>query len=427
MDSRSDKRAIISWCFFDWANSAFPTVIVTFVFAAYFTENISETKEEGTALWGYTIGLSGLIIAIVAPVLGAMVDSGWRTKPWLAAFVIISSLATGALWWVEADPEFVILSLILIFIANTAFEVGMVFYNSMLGTIAPRSMVGRISGWGWGLGYLGGLSCLGLLLILFIFDDYAIFTLGSDGAANVRIVGPFVAVWFILFSIPLFLWTPDPPASTLPSQKTIKHGLLKLYRTFSRIEKFGQIIRFLVARMFYNDGLNTLFAFGGIYAAGTFGLNFTELMIFAIAMNIMAGLGSMSFAWADDRYGAKNIIIICLIGIICATGIIIFTSEIILFWVICLILGLFVGPIQSASRSLMVVMSPPEMRAEMFGFFALSGKVTAFLGPVLLGWVTVMLQSQRLGIATVMIFFIIGLILLLNVKVHEQEHAGAKS
>ena len=415
-NNRASNRALAAWCSFDWANSAFPTVITTFVFAAYFTEGVSADKAAGTAAWGYAISVSAVLIAVLSPILGAVADHGGRRKPWLLVLTMTCVAASAGLWWVEPDASFALMALVLVVIANTAFETGMVFYNAMLADLVPRDKLGRLSGWAWGLGYFGGLACLVVMLAGFIQTDAPWFGLSKDMAEHVRISGPVVAVWFALFSLPMFLWVPDKPKSTIPAAQAVKQGMRALSDTIRRIGEFRNVARFLIARMFFIDGLNTLFAFGGIYAAGTFGFSFEDLILFGIGMNVTAGLGAAGFAWADDRFGAKAVIMVAVSGLIVLSAIVLVVESKILFWTFGLPLGVFVGPAQSASRSMMARMAPADMRTEMFGLFALSGKATAFMGPALLGWVTVTMDSQRWGMATILAFFVVGLWLMRGVR-----------
>ena len=410
------RRVQAAWCLYDWANSSFPAVILTFVFAAYFTRSVSVNPVEGTAQWGMAISLSAIAIAIISPVLGAIADNNGPRKPWLGVFTVLCIVATGFLWIVEPHPAFVLPGLILLGIANFAFETAVVFYNAMLPEFTPRPLLGRMSGWGWGLGYAGGLVCLGLILLVFICATPAPFGLDRSALEHVRIVGPVAALWYGVFALPLFLFVPDCPSSGVSIGVSIKRGLRQLVQTFWRIRDHKEIMRFLVGRMIYTDGLNTLFAFGGVYAAGTWGMAVDEVILFGIAMSLTAGIGAAGFAWIDDWIGAKRTIIIALFGLIVFGGLIFVVTSKAAFWGLGMGLGIFFGPAQAASRSLMARMAPKELRTEMFGFYALSGKATAFIGPALLGWVTVMANSQRVGMATVLIFFVVGLIIIWPLK-----------
>lgn len=416
MTARSvSSRAIAAWCFYDWANSAFPAVISTFIFATYFTQGVVKDTTLGTALWSWSVTVSALVIAAGSPPMGAIADAAGRRKPWLLALSAITVAACFSLWFVKPDPSYAVLGLVLYGIANAGFEFGTVFYNAMLADIAPPAKIGRISGWGWGMGYAGGVVCLVVILAFFVQSDHPLFGLDKAQAEHVRAVGPISALWFALFSIPLFLWTPDAPSKGL-GMAAIRRGLSDFVRGIRQLRRHGNVLRFLLAQMIYTDGLNTLFAFGGIYAAGTFHMDISEVTLFGIALNITAGVGAAGFAWIDDWIGAKRTVSIALVALTVLGAGILFVHDKHLFWALSLALGCFFGPAQAASRSLMARLAPPELRAEMFGMFAFSGKATSFVGPFLLGTVTLAAGSQRAGLSTVLLFYIVGLILLQRVR-----------
>lgn len=412
---RPSARALIAWCSYDWANSAFPTVVATFVFSAYFVRAVAVDEVTGTAQWGYAMSLSAILMAVTAPVFGAIADHGGRRKPWILAFTLLCVVTSSLLWFAAPDPAYILFALAVVVIANFAFETGIVFYNAMLPELAPPSMVGRVSGWAWGLGYFGGLSCLALALVGFVQPETPWFGLDREAAEHVRATALIVSVWFAVFSIPFFLFTPDSPATGIGGMEAVRRGVSTLIGTLRQIRRYADIARFLLARMIYTDGLNTLFAFGGAYAAGTFGMDYDEIILFAIAINVTAGLGAAAFAWIDDWIGPKLTILISLAALTVLGTALCFVESKALFWALGLPLGIFIGPTQSASRSLMARAAPPALRAEMFGLYAFSGKVTAFLGPALLGWVTVAMDSQRWGMATILIFLVLGALLLLPV------------
>ena len=415
-DQQKTPGAIIGWCLYDWANSAFPTVITTFVFAAYFTKAVAADSISGTEQWGYAISASALAVALTGPLLGAIADHAGARKPWIAVLSLLCVVATTMLWFTRPDPADIIWALFFVALANYGFEMSMVFYNAMLAEIAPKKLIGRISGWGWGLGYAGGLLCLTVALVLFIDPKSALFGLDKAASEPVRATTLLVAAWFGLFSIPLFMMTPDAPSSGISMAAAIRRGLAEFVTTIKQVRQHANIFRFLIARMFYTDGLTTLFAFGGIYAAGTFGMGFSELIMFGIALNVTAGIGAALFGWIDDGLGSKKTIVIAVSALIVLSAAVLWAPTKTWFWILGMPLGIFVGPAQAASRSMMTHLAPPEMRNEMFGLYALSGKATAFMGPALLGWVTAMANSQRAGMATILVFFIIGLLLLIPIR-----------
>lgn len=411
-----NKRAIVSWCLYDWANSAFPTVIATFVFAAYYAKAVAVDEITGTSQWAYAMSLSALAVAVASPILGAVADHSGRRKPWLLAFTSLCVVSTALLWFARPEPSSIIWALAFAALANFAFETGMVFYNAMLPALAPRAMIGRVSGWGWGLGYIGGLVCLAVALVVLIQPDPPLFGLEAAAAEPVRATVLLVALWFGFFSVPFFLFTPDVKSTGVSAGEAVRRGLASLAGIVRNARHYRQVLLYLLARMVYTDGLNTLFGVGGIYAAVTFGMSFDQLLIFGIAMNVTAGLGAAGFAWIDDWIGPKPTIFISLIALTAIGAGLLMVESQTWFWVLALLLGIFFGPAQAASRSLMARIAPPHMVTEMFGLYALSGKATAFVGPALFGWVTALSGSQRVGLSTVLVFFIVGMLLLLPVR-----------
>jgi UMF1 family MFS transporter len=416
MQPAAPTRDLVAWSLYDWANSAFPTVVTTFVFAAYFTQAVAASPELGTAQWSRAQSLAALAVALLSPVLGAIADRGGSRKPWLLALTLLSIAATALLWFVHPHPGHAGRALVLVALATVGFELASVFYNAMLPALAPREAVGRWSGWGWGLGYAGGLASLVVCLVGFIQTDAPWFGLGKAEAANVRATALVVAVWFAVFALPLFLLVREPPAPSLPLVAATRAGLRTLAQTLREVRKHRVLMLFLLAQMLYADGLVTLFAFGGIYAAGTFGMALAEVIQFGILLNVTAGLGAACFARLDDRLGARPVIVFSLLALLASGAAAVLVESKTAFWILGALLGVFVGPVQAASRSMVARLAPPDMRGEMFGLLALSGKATAFLGPAALGAATLYFESQRAGMATILLFWLAGLILLLGVR-----------
>jgi UMF1 family MFS transporter len=412
-----DRGAIAAWCLFDWASNAWPTVITTFVFAAYVTKGVAPTAEVGTAWWGTATSIAALFVALSTPIAGAVADRAGRRKPWIAALTLLTVVVSALLWTIEPDPSDLLPAVVLVALGVIGFEAGQVFYNAMLAEIAPPRLIGRVSGWAWGLGYAGGLGCLGTCLGLLVLPDPPLLPLDPDAQEPVRFTGFVVAAWFALFSVPFFWRVPDRPSQGLNTGTAIVAGFVQIRRALRELlPKHRRIAHFLLARMLYTDGLTTLFSFGGVYAAGTFGMDFQDVLIFGIVLNVTAGLGAAGFAWVDDWIGPKRTILISLVGLIAVGVAALLVETEIGLYIAGSFLGVFFGPAQAASRSLMARMAPAGERTEMFGLYALSGKATAFIGPALVGWVTYLAGSQRVGMATILVFFIAGLALLIPLK-----------
>ncbi len=413
-----NRKEIWSWCFYDFGNSAFTTLVITFIYSTYFTKAIAANEIDGTYLWSQAIAITAVVVALLSPLLGAVADQGGYRKIFLALATYIS-IGTTALLFFPQKGE-VLFALALVVIANVAFELGGVFYNAYLPEIVTREKIGRISGYGWGFGYLGGLLAMLLAMVGFVSPDVPWFGLNPETGAHIRGTNFVVAIWFFIFTLPAILFLKNKKKET---KLIIGHLVLNSFRqikeTFHDIKIYKNTVRFLVSRLIYNDGLVTIFAFGAIYASGTFGFTFNEIMMFGIVLNIAAGLGAFLMGFIDDIIGGKLTIQISLIGLMLAVIIAVFANSKFLFWVSGIVVGLFAGPNQSASRSLMGRLTPPTKINEFYGFFAFSGKLTSFLGPMLLGIFTKYFASQRFGVAIVFIFFFVGFLLLRGV--HERE------
>jgi MFS transporter, UMF1 family len=410
----ASKRAIYSWAFFDFANSPFTTLVVTFVYSTYFTQAIAANAIEGTLLWSRAVTITAVIVALLAPVLGALADRGGLRKRFIVIATLISAAATAALYGVM--PGQVIAALTIFVVANVAFEFAGVFYNAFLPDLTKPQNFGKVSGWGWGLGYIGGLLALGVALVTLVQPEQPWFGFSTQDGENIRATNLLVAGWFLVFSLPLFFFVHDRRPRDRVTPAVVRDAFAQLGRTFREVRKHRETIKFLVARLIYNDGLVTIFAFGGIYAAETFGFTLNQVLVFGIVINLAAGLGAIAMGYLDDLIGAKRTIIVSLFGLIGAglTGV--FADDPAWFWVAGVAIGIFSGPNQAASRSLMARYAPPGMHNEFFGFFAFSGKLTAFVGPFLLGVMTALADSQRAGMAVVIAMFVIGLVLLTQVR-----------
>lgn len=415
MSKRDKILQIGAWCLYDWGIAPFSIMVITFIFAAYFTSAVAINKIEGTYQWANATALAGIIIAIASPIVGSIADHGGHHKRWLFSLTAICIAATALLYFVYPTPSSVPLALACLVVGTVAYEVGLVFYNAFLPHIAPKAYVGRISGWGWSAGYLGGIVALSIALVWFVDNRMGWFD--TKTAEQIRACGPFAAVWILLFVLPMFMMVRDIPTRRASMHHAVRDGWRELIATLKKLPQEKNILLYLISHMIYTDGLNTLFAFGGIYAAGTYGMTFQEVMLFGITMNVAAGIGALVLAWADDYFGSKETVLFSLVGLTLFGIPILFLHDKYTFWVIALLVCLFVGPVQSASRSLMVHLTHKSLSAEMFGLYALSGRITAFIGPWILGALTLMFDSQRIGMATVIVFFIIGGLLLLPVKV----------
>ena len=419
-----NKRALWSWALYDWANSAFFTIILTFVFAQYFSVSVIQDEVAGTRAWGNIVGISGVFIAILAPILGAIADQSGRRKPWLISFTLLCVLSSAMLWTITPDQDQFWSAALWVGLGTLGAEFAFIFYNAMLPDLASPARTGRWSGWAWSLGYVGGVTSLVVALYGFIEADATLFNLDRDQAEHVRATFVVVAVWYLVFALPAFVFVPDRPATGLGLAAATRAGFAQLRESIAHVRQYRDIVRFLIARMLYTDGLATIFTFGGVYAAGPFNMSSTEVLQFAIALNVTAGLGALGFAWVDDALGGRNTILMALVGLSVSAFAILVVDGATAFWVWGMILGIFVGPLQSASRSHLARVAPPHLQTQMFGLFAFSGKATAFAGPLLVGWVTAVTDSQRWGMSTILVFLLIGFLLMLKVPATEARKTG---
>ena len=416
---------------YDFANQPFTTLVVTFIYGTFFTKVIAENEIVGTMLWSRGITITAIIVALLSPIMGAIADRGGYRKLYLIFWTWVSIIGALILWFpVEGQVVFALTAFI---IGNVGFEMGGVFCNAFLPEITTKKNIGRVSGYGWSFGYVGGLVALAIALLLFVNPDIPIFNLDKSAHEHIRATNIMVAIWFAIFSIPTFLFVNQEKRPKQKIKPMIIESIIQVRNTFRNVRQYKEMTKFLIARLIYNDGLITVFAFGGIYAAGTFGFSFQDILIFGIVLNVAAGLGAFMMGFLDDMIGGKSTIQVSNIGLIVACIIAVsapdrdlfnITLPIIgstlitgksMFWLSGILIGIFSGPNQSASRSLMARFVPKDRENEFFGFFAFSGKATAFMGPFLLGVLTQIFESQRYGIAVVILFLIVGFILLRSV------------
>jgi UMF1 family MFS transporter len=441
------RSAVISWIFFDWAAQPYFTLITTFIFAPYFTSHVAADPASGQSLWGFATAAAGLMIALLSPVLGAIADASGRRKPWIAAFGALLVIGASLMWFGRPGDVSAIPALLLAYgIATIGVEFATVFNNAMMPTLVPPNQIGRLSGTGWATGYVGGI--LSLILVLgflaadpetgrTLFGRMPLFGLDPISHQGDRITGPLTGIWFIIFVAPMFLLTPDYPAKRRIGA-ALRAGLTDLRRTLAELPKQKSLAAFLLANMIYTDGLVSLFAFGGIYAAGTFGWDTIRIGTFGIILAIAGTFGAWLGGRLDDRLGPKRVIAgSMLILLFAIVAILLVDKDSILFIKVApptpdgalfcasaerayLFLGCLIGaaggPLQAASRTLLIHMAPKDRIAQYFGLFALTGKVTSFVGPLLIGVITAVTESQKAGMAVLVLFFVAGLVLLARVR-----------
>ena len=394
-------RSLMSWSLYDWASSPVPTLHATFIFSVYFTTAVM--PEGGTAAWTWMTSATALLVAVAAPVLGRLADRHGWLKACLGLVTAIGAAATAGLWFVLPDPHYAMLALALSAASIFAMEIGFVFYNAMLPSVAADSEYGRASGLAWGLGYVGAIIALAVVLFLFVLPQDPALGIGKADAAHIRITMCFAALWLVVFALPLFLFVRQPPA-----RDDTRPFLASLRQSIGTAMQIPDMARFLLARMLFADGLVTLFAFGGIYAATVFGLSQTMVLVFGILLNITAGLGAAAGGFADDRVGSVAVMRGCLLALAGLGTVAVLAPNETVFWIAGAALGLFIGPLQSSARAYVARRAPPDQRASLFGLMMFSGKATSFVGPLLYGVLVTATGHERAGMVVVILMIVGG-------------------
>ena len=405
-------KKIFNFALYDFANSAFTTIIITFIFSTYYAKEIAPNPILGQSYWGWTIGITGVIVAIIGPLLGSFADKKNYTEFFIKIFTIICISLTCLLWFSKPSEKYLLYTLLIVGLANIFYELSLIFYNSTLKKISESENLGKSSGFSFALGYIGGIIVLIICIKIFIDNNTLPFGLSNENSENVRVTSIFVALWYLIFSIP-FLF----------NLKKINN--YKIQKTTNDIKNFKEIIwdkglnnigKFLLARMLYADGLNAIIVMGGIFAVGVFKLEIKDLLVLSVLMNVTAFIGAIIGGYANDRFSSKSVIIFSLIGLILSSSIILFLKSKIIFLVFASINGFFIGPVQSASRVFMTKSIDENNQASGFGLFALSGKLTSFIGPLLVSTITYISNSQKIGFSSAIVLLLIGLLILLKVK-----------
>ncbi len=442
----ASKKGVLSWMFFDWAAQPFHTLLITFIFAPYFVAFVAPNAVDGQVMWGNATALAGFIIAILAPVLGAVADASGPRKPWIATFSFLAIMGAAALYWAVPNsigtPSTVTLALGAFVIALIGIEFAAVFTNAMMPTLVPREEMGKLSGSGWALGYVGGLIALIFVLATMSANPETGKTLlgldpifGMDAATNEgdRASGPLSAIWYLIFIIPLFLFTPDKKKIASAKGK-VAQGLKNLWNTITSLPKRPSLFSFLFSSMLYRDGLNALYAFGGIYAATVLGLSIVQVGIFGILAALTGAIGAFIGGRLDARFGPRPVVFVsCWLLVLACTIIVSTTTEftlfvvpitnpsipLIVFYIAGMLIGAAGGTLQAASRTLLIDQVDKKDATQAFGLYALAGRATAFIGPWAIAYVTAISQSQRIGITPVIALLALGAIGLFWVKAKE--------
>ncbi len=453
----SAKKRIWGWMMFDWASQPYNTLLLTFIFGPYFAEIVTDmmmadgmgeklAKAKAQEYWGWGLAVTGIIIAVTAPILGAFADSSGHRMAWIKFFSVFYIVGAFGLWWTAPDSFSILWALVFFGIGFIGMEFTTVFTNSMLPSLVSREDTGKISGSGFALGYWGGVLALAIMFPLFVENSNGVTLLGKppilglDGASRegTRFAGPFAAIWFIIGMIPFFLWVREKP-SDVQMEGSVRDALRRLWVTLKSLPKRVSMFSFLTSSLFYRDALNGLYGFGAIYARGVLDWSIILIGIFGVISAITAAIFAYIGGRIDQKIGPKPVLIATIVTLLTVCIIIVsmtrealfgfsFTAGSnlpdIIFFVCGGVIGAAGGMLQASSRTMMVRHADPDRPTEAFGLYALSGKATAFLAPALIAIVSNISGDQRIGITPLIFLFALGLVLLIWVK-PKGEHSAS--
>jgi UMF1 family MFS transporter len=422
------RGPVLAWSLWDWGSAAFNAVIVTFVFSVYLTDAVGEDLSgpiSASSWLGWSIGAASLVIAVLAPVMGQRSDASGHRKRSLALLTLSVVAVTALMFLVEDSPDFLWLGLVLIAVGTVLFELAQVPYFAMLRQVSTPDTVGRVSGIGWAFGYLGGIVLLIIVYVGLIAGDGGVLGVSTDNGLNIRWVALVAAIWFLVFSIPVLRAVPELPADASPVPSV---GFLEAYRVlFASIRTMWRedrhVLQFLIASALFRDGLAGVFTFGAVIAVSVYGFTDDTVIPFGIAANVAAAGGAIAAGRLDDRLGPRRVITASLVSMLVAGVVLLFVHGMAGFWVFGLVLCLFVGPAQSASRTYLVRLTPPGKEGQYFGLYAMTGRAASFLAPTLFGLFAFVGGDDRWGILGVMLVLLAGLLALLRVPALTRDRA----
>jgi UMF1 family MFS transporter len=427
----------LGWALYEWARNPYYILVIIYVFGPYFINVVVGDPVRGQTIWGYATAIAGAILAVCGPVLGAVADAVGARKPWLAACTILAIPAMASLWFARPGMGEAVLPVMASLVAATAlFEFSIIFHNAMLPGLAARGRVGALSGLGLALGNASGVLLFVFVLVAWIRAEHPLFGLDRATYEPERAIGLLTGLWFGLFSLPLFLFTPDSPGTGRRLMPAIRQGIGTLFHTLLELRRYRNVALFVLARMIFADGFGITLTFTGIYAAGIFGWGSNMLVIYGIVLSVVAGLASIIAGRVDDRFGSRRALLIALaVGVTVNIINVSLSAHSILF--ITVSDAKLAGPLSlpecvffinsffgaygivsglTSSRTMMARLAPPTMAGEFFGLFAFAGTATAFLGPLSVATMTRIFDSQRVGLSIVILFLVVGGLLLYPVK-----------
>jgi MFS transporter, UMF1 family len=419
-DAPISRGRVLSWGLWDWGSAAYNAVILTFVFSVYLTGAVGADLPgtiSANTWFSWSLGIAGFFVAVLAPITGQRADAGGRRKLSLGIWTALTIATMAGLFFVQDDYQYLFLGLGLLALGSIFFEFASVSYNAMLRQVSTPHTIGRVSAFGWSLGYFGGIVLLLVCYVGFIAPDVGWFGVTSEQGLNIRVVALFAALWFTAFALPVMFAVPEITGAP----RTRRVGFLASYRVLFRdlrelFRTDRHTVYFLGASALFRDGLNAVFAFGAVLAVTVYGINEADVLIFGVAANVVSAVGALVAGRFDDRLGPKIVIVVSLIGMLVSGGILLFLSGPTAFWVFGLLLTLFVGPAQSSSRTFLARLAPPGREGQLFGLYATTGRAVSFLAPTLFGFFILVFGTDRAGIVGILLVLGLGLLALWPVR-----------
>ncbi|MBM4473270.1 MFS transporter [Prescottella equi] len=429
----ASRRQVAAWGLWDWGSAAFNAVIVTFVFSVYLTDAVGDDLPGSisASTWlGWSLGIAGFFIAVLAPVSGQRFDATGRRKRSLAVLTFLTVATMAAMFLVVDDYHYLWLGLVLLGVGSVIFELAGVPYNAMMRQVSTPENIGRVSGFGWAMGYFGGIVLLLVCYLGFIAgdgDSRGLLGLTTEGGLNIRLVALLAAAWFAVFALPVLFAVPELPRSAA-DPGAAKAGFVESYRVLWRDLKDlwkadRRTVWFLIASALFRDGLAGVFTFGAVLAVNVYGMASDSVLLFGVAANVVAALGAIVAGRLDDRVGPKAVIVASLVSMIAVGVVLIGVSGTLLFWIFGLLLCLFVGPAQSSARTFLARITPPGREGQLFGLYATTGRAVSFLAPTLFGFFAWWFGADRAGIVGLLVVLGIGLAALAAVRAPERDTA----
>ncbi|WP_330999590.1 MFS transporter [Aeromicrobium terrae] len=425
---RTDRRQVLAWSLWDWGSAAFNAVIVTFIFSVYLTDAVGEDLPgpiSASSWLGWSIGAAGLVLAVLAPVTGQRSDATGHRKRSLGLLTLSVVVVTALLFLVKDDYHYLWLGLLLVAVGTVLFELAQVPYFAMLRQVSTPQTVGRVSGVGWAFGYLGGIVLLLICYVGFVVGEGGLLGLPTRDGLDIRFIALVAAVWFLVFAIPVLITVPELPAEASPVPPA---GFVESYRVlFAELRTMWREERttalFLAASALYRDGLAGVFTFGAVIAVSVYDISKDDVLIFGVVANVTAAAGAFVAGRLDDRIGPRRVIVTSLVCMLAAGLVLLFVSGSLAFWIFGLVLTLFVGPAQSASRTYLIRLTPVGKEGQHFGLYAMTGRAVSFLSPALFGLMAFLGGDDRWGIIGILLVLVVGLLALLRVPPEVRDRA----